>query len=448
MDDQHFDDLLKSKLQNFEDPDFDPAALEGLHARLGSFQPVPWYATKVVRSAFFGSLFLLTAINTYFFAHNSTANTETAAAPVKPAPSHSPTVDSLHAVIAQLQCELAEHASAATTAQVRSPHFQMQLLKTTDATEPVEVVDMKYRIGLGDAQNIPADLYEKLKAQGLLTEENGRVYVAIPSQSVEAIRPLGLYTRPDELLATVPKPGTLQLLSLNAQKTEKKMSAHVIAQGKASLAAKNALEKHYFNKLGIQVAPHVDLVRGFFPVGQGETTPRIGLTADWLISPRLSVETGLDYLSTQNNLTHDQIPPYIQYNPQLGKCETEALTSRLVSAPIAVKYRRWISEKSQFLFRLGYTPYEILSNQAQYSYVHYDPNGRQDGDQITTVSDRHETRYFGSTITAGAGVMVKREKNNGQWEAALFYEKMVGNSPDHSGLQLVGLRTAYWFKIK
>jgi hypothetical protein len=44
--------------------------------------------------------------------------------------------------------------------------------------------------------------------------------------------------------------------------------------------------------------------------------------------------------------------------------------------------------------------------------------------------------------------MIKREKNKGQWEASLFYERSMGQGFENNPMQLFGLRTAYWFKVK
>ncbi len=446
MDDNKFDDLLKGKLKNYEDPTFDASALEGLHERLGSFQPTPWHGRNGVRNVFIASLFLLTAINTYFFIHNSVEQNNPVAL-LEPVISYANTMDSLNLIIEHLQKELTQQKEIRPLpVSLTSPKFQFHLVQENESNG-LSALDLVYKLDVGGKKNIPQPVYERLKDEGLLTEDHGELFLLLHKKSTRPVQ-FAIHVSPTDLMVPTPLPPTMKLFTMNTEKAQPRKTIKIIPQGKSSLAAKNALEKHYFNKLGIQIAPHLDLVKGIFARGDGGITPRVGLTADWLITPRISFESGIDYTTTQNLLNHNDIPPYVQYNPQLGSCETATLTSRLISIPLNIKYRRWISEKRQFVLRAGYTPYILLSKQSQYNYVRPDVYGTSETDRTTTFNNYREFRFFGSTLSTSAGLTIKRNKNKGIWEAALFYEHGLGQGFDQKSMQLIGLRTAFWFKVR
>ena len=62
----------------------------------------------------------------------------------------------------------------------------------------------------------------------------------------------------------------------------------------------NKIEDHkYTTGIGINLAPHLDIVKGIYSQGSGGTTPRLGITAEWVVSPHWSFETSLDYFTTK-----------------------------------------------------------------------------------------------------------------------------------------------------
>ncbi len=446
MDDNDFDDLLKGKLKDYEDPTYDPSALDGLHERLSSFQPTPWYASNSLRSAFISSLFLLTAINTYFFIYNSGIQQNTINKQHEIKLTNSNALDSLKAVINQLQCTVAEQKlENSTPATLATPNFRLHLLNQNESN-PLSGIDVGYKVKLGSRENISSEVYNKLKEEDLLTEEHGEVFLLLPKKTNATAQP-PFHTHLSGLLVAAPQPLQLQLIALSSTQSENKKLIHPIPEGKTSLAARNALERHYFNRLGLRVAPHLDLVKGIFSQGSGAITPRVGLTADWLVAPRFSIESSLDYTTTENQLTKNEIPEYAQYNPQLGICEKAIYSNRLVSVPLNVKYRQWISDRSQLILRAGYTPYFLLAKQFQYNYVRPDINGLTD-DRTTTLNSYRDFKFYGSTMSTSVGLMVKRDKYKGLWEASIFYERSTGKGFDQKNIQLVGLRTAYWFTVK
>ena len=46
MDDHKFDDIIKSKVGDYEEKGFDPASLASLHHQMAMQSAVPWYVSR------------------------------------------------------------------------------------------------------------------------------------------------------------------------------------------------------------------------------------------------------------------------------------------------------------------------------------------------------------------------------------------------------------------
>jgi hypothetical protein len=446
MDDTTFDDLVRKKLKGYEDPTLDSSALESFHGRLDQIDSGRWYTRNVGKLALVSGLLLFTGFNALILSKNYFVNQTQALVHEQTLSTKNKTIDSLNAVVERLQCSAQEqNQRLVATPAVVSPQFKLHLIKTSEPTAFTSV-DLVYKVGIGRRENIPQDLYEQLNEEGLIAMENGEAVLLLSRKTTTA--PSGsFHTRLSNLLLPTPTVGTLRLVAMTPEKSSKTKTP-TLRQSESSLQARNMLEKHYFKGIGLQIGPHLDLVKSVFTIGTGEITPRLGVTADWIVSPHLSLETGVDYSTTNTHFNRDEVP-FAPLGPQLGTLTSETISNRMISLPLSLKYRYWIFDKSQLIVRGGYTPYGILTRQMQYDFVHHDnynPDG--DGDKISTLEKRNEYKFLGGALTSSVGLMIKREKNKGQWEASLFYERSMGQGFENNPMQLFGLRTAYWFKVK
>lgn len=446
MDDHVFDDLVRKKLKNYEDPRLDSSALESFHDRLDQFNQDPWYMRNMGKLAFVAALLLLTGFNALILSKNYFTNENQNLAHEETLSTKNKTIDSLNALVQQLQCEVSEQHQpvVAVTVAPTSPQFKLRLIKVNDPGE-LASQDVVYKVGIGRKENIPAELYNQLADEGLITTENGEVVLLLSKKS-QPTTTTPFHTRLSDLMVPTVQVGTLSLVNMTPEKVNK-IKPVTLRQSESSLKARNIMEKHYFNGIGIQIGPHLDLAKSVFNIGTGEFTPRIGVTADWIMSPHLSVETGVDYSTTETSFKKDEIP-FAPLTPQLGMLTSETISNRMLSLPMSVKYRYWVFDKSQLVVRAGYTPYGILTRQMQYNFIHHENDPRDEEAVITTLDKRTENKYLGGTLTTSAGLVIKRDKNKGQWEASLFYEKSLGQGFENNPMQLFGIRTGYWFKIK
>src|SRR5579859_743031 len=150
MDDNTFDDLVRGKLRNYEDPSIDSSALEDLHERMHNFEGKHWYQTHTTTLAWATLFLIFTGINALLLIDSS--------APTKYLP-HQPakqqnkiTVDSLLMVIDQLQCTASRRPDPAEANS--SPKFELRLVRSNESSDP-SAVNLIYKVAIGSRGVIP-----------------------------------------------------------------------------------------------------------------------------------------------------------------------------------------------------------------------------------------------------------------------------------------------------
>ena len=62
MDDQRFDDIIKQKVGNYEDTEFDPSSLAALHHQMAGLSVWPWYSRYKTELLVAGGMTLCTLL--------------------------------------------------------------------------------------------------------------------------------------------------------------------------------------------------------------------------------------------------------------------------------------------------------------------------------------------------------------------------------------------------
>jgi hypothetical protein len=179
----------------------------------------------------------------------------------------------------------------------------------------------------------------------------------------------------------------------------------------------------------------------------------VGLALDFIVSPHLSIETAFEYGTTRFRLSEDLerfgIPnePYYDFGPP----DHVTITGRNISLPFSLKYRTWISPKTEFILRGSATPYYLLNQEYIYSYSDkgggYGPP-TDPAPTITKTVDKDGGLWSGTTVGISAGFQ-KLYNNKHKIEASLFAEQGIQKmKPQQIGMQLFGLKAAYWFRVK
>lgn len=427
MDDEHFDDLLRDKLSDYEDPVYDPSSLAGLRERITSSIPRPWYAQRPSSSMVLSSLILFTLINGALLYYSFQGGVEQAAPP-DVSSKNSSTIDSLYQVVTQLQGQVAELQSSAK-AHTNKNHVTAS--SSRDVHWPQH-----------PGKDFSAKTDGNFLENGLLPE--GHPGTSTLKDTLANRRPVTNYSiKPDTVLLATP------VLFYAKQETARLSDSIGPLEGKTSLSQQKAIEKNYYHGIGIALGPHLDLEDGIFSRGSGRIAPRLGVTSDWILSPAISMELGADYQSLVNRVNDNTINFQDPETAQYGPPQSVRMIANLASAPFALKYRTWVSARNQLVVKAGATPYFNLKGETQYTYLY--SNGGPDNDviQLTTVDHDGQRPYFGTTLTAAIGLTSKRKKNHDTFETSLFYERSVGSTGfNGERIQLAGIRTGYWFHLR
>ena len=449
MDDQNFDDFVKGRLDGYEDPSFDPSALAGFRDKLAFYRPAPWYQVPAAQYMMAASLTLFTVVNLYLFWPSKVETVNTSSSHKN---SNQTIIDSLTVVIEQL------NERAQTSARVNDSlltHLYAQPV-ISQVTPPARI--SRNGLYLGATDEIPADLYHALMVKRMLVTDKGEAYLIAPEKSSHA------FGNSDLALTDVGEnyPWPVAGLSDVEVKGRKETPSVIIPQKQRAISSKmrNELEKHYSKGIGIYLAPHADLIKNVFSAGDGAITPRLGVTADWVLSPTLSVETGVDYSTTSVSIERNFQDVYTPGpDASLGVVERVQIRNSLLSAPLAVKYRQWVSEKSQAFVKIGYTPYLSFKQEYQFGYdfdrgpgpnqmPSPNPGYNPDHHHVNSIAQTIDRDYYGSTGTVSLG-LTRLIKDKNKLEASLFYEKSIGTvGQEQLAMQLFGLRTAYWFNLR
>ena len=445
MDDSGFDSYVRKKMENYKAPGYNREAFSQLQARLSDGQAIPWYVKYRVEALVAASLLLFTLFNVYvlFPKFNATKLTETNQTTISDNPTR--IIDSLNVIIKKLNSQAPskvyiidpaerEESIAADSKSLRT----FYKLKLSDSTQNSDV-----KLFLGDQTDLPLDVLNKLKELNVIALEGNEAWLVVSTQKKDA-KNLAVYDRSQKGLELAHK--ELQPLSITVNLTPPSIPTK--PTNEISGKTRNAIEKHYFNGIGINLAPHVDLFGSYFTNGSGKLSPRIGFTADWVLSPQLSVETGLDYATLNFTIKKDfQKLALPNVDSQIGALQSVEISIRTASLPISFKYRRWLTAKSQMVFRVGYTPYFACRHQYVYNYSPLNQPPESDL-TISTIEQIDEKKFYANTITASAG-LIKSLNNNKKLEASLFFENSVGNvGAENMSMKLFGIKTAYWFNVR
>lgn len=433
MDDFNFDDYIRKRMENYEASSFSTGAFSQLHGRLAARYAVQRHVKYRVLLATMGTLILSTLLNIYFINPNFFQHRKQSSI----TPHASRVIDSLNLVIKKLTREQPKES------YIISPTGENNGLKTRSVKAAANKVLMDdttqyLKLFLGSTADLPGEFFSRLRNSGMIGLDGNQVWLVISNQKPDD-RVVD-YRRNDIEVPALRKtisPVVNMKLPIPTSKSHVEISARMRA----------SIEKHYFKGIGIDVAPHGDFLVGHFEIGSGRLVPRIGFTADWIMSPRLSVETEVNYSTPKFTISKSFERLGLHNDSEIGTLQSAEIAVRTFSSPVNAKFRWWLTEKEQFIFRLGFSPY--FAFRREYVHNYSPPNQNTESDLIiTTIEQNDEKSFWGSTLTASAGI-TRALKDKRKIEASLYFENSLGDmGAEKVGVRMWGMRTAYWFKAR
>jgi len=455
MDDRRFDDIVKGKVENYQPEAFDPAALADLHHRMAALPvQLPWYSNYRTELLVASTIVLISALNALFFWLPSQNSLNQLSDELSTLKSDNQQID-------QLQTELndfrLENTGITDTIYLQSNNSKLiyelaslntRLNRLIAEQEADQVQNQKREedglIYLGKDEEIPEDILYQLLRKGLIRTDGEYNYLVATGVN-DPLYPIGLtsaYNNSQEH----PEFGALSFEEED-EPVDKPKRENII-----SVKTQRELEKHYSRGVGVKISPVLGLNKTFYNAGDGLFKPEIGLLVDLIISPSLSIETGLKYNVWSNEIEGNDLNEVSlpDVNSQLGDLQIAEVDAYLLEIPVALKYRYPLGDKAYFTTSLGYSPVLYFKQDFDYDYLFFlgnDPTSSipLNVNDATSVTSN---QFYAGTANIGLGYSRKMKKENFLDITMQYRHGLTEMGVEEVKPRIFSLRAGYWFKIR
>ncbi len=431
MDDQRFDDSIKNKVGDYEDSGFDPAALAALHHQMAAVSVVPWYSlyrTELLVGSGLVASTLIILWSQWLMSSNTSE------------------ILNEKVIAIQNQQEQIDDLQNQISALKHAPPDTIRIIEIREKPSS-DYTYLLYRIKLLEAAA------EKKAVEGIEQSNN------VENSSDAGQQDQSSSTKLESETAAYPKtdlfrnsfssrltPRSVERESLLAEPNDEAMLRRSVSQDLSAKTLRD-LEKHYQKGIGIRVGPALEFGKGFYEKGQGGIRIGGGVLADFILSPSLSVETGLKYthrvydITDINELSAEQLPGMDQ---NLGTLEKIDIDSWIFEIPLNLKYRYPVSTKTHWLGGLGYS--SIIYGKQVFEYE-YGMAGNPDA-TVTTVYGFPHAEVYPGALNFSLGVS-NQLKNKKILETSIYYQLGLGKSGiEENSINYLGVRGVYWFTAR
>lgn len=437
MEDSRFDDIIKGKVGEYEAPNFDPAALASMHHRMASLQTWPWYTRYRTELIIGGGLVLATLILLFVQWRWNNQTEDILRQELAALKNQNEQLAHMRTEIAALKQNRPDTIRIYQTREIPSPLYASlnDRIDRLEYTRPrVHYEEFVY---LGKSDDLPSEFLSELEQAGFIKKDGEDVYLSSSSFQVLTIHHKDLQDKGVDY--AYPKyeflvPSQEEDISDLKENKSKSISAKTIRN----------LNKHYRGGVGLRLAPQIDYSAGFYEIGSGSSAFGIGGLAELVLSPSLSLETGVKYNFRKREVKSDfEALNLTDVNPQdLLQVHEIKISSHVIDIPFNLKYRYPVSMKS------------TLSGSVGYSFFFYP------GEKVVFESESNSgaanlpaDQQFGYSQYPGSLnflIGLNREiKNRQSIEGSLYYQRSMGQKGfEQANVNYLGARVAYWFLIR
>ena len=426
MDDERFDDIIKNKVGDYTDPVFDEGAIAGLHQHLAAHQVLPWYTQYKHVGLMAATLALFTLINWLMI--RNTGNPELNQAGINNNINYEALIDDLRDEINRLK-------SVQRDTLFISRIDDTQRTPNPTAPSPVEVdpdqIINTFLLRLKDGQQIgKIGEYFFYHESDIPTHEE---FIALNHRDSQLLGSALSMSYPNE--DTIYK----EIVRPQADEITARMPIIVIRD----------LEKHYSKGIGLKIGPSLELAHTKPKVGGGEFLPGGGILSELVFSPSLGLETGFIYKTRSydlENSTNQDLSSFPGINSTLGNVSNLEGDAKLIEIPLNLKFYRTISQNKDIYILGGISPNLYLSQAFEYNYS-------PSPDLPTEAVIQGEAKISGpdfyiGTVNAGVGMSIDLPRER-TVQVGMFYQKdLAGIGVENQKLNVFGLKSSYWFRVR
>lgn len=428
MDDQKFDDIIKGKLQNYEERGFDPSSLASLRHQMAAAPGTSGYQRYrheiITGLAIAISTLLILGIQNYWNKKHS--------------------------------AELVEAIRASMKTSSPGAELQTDSLSGRKNTHPDTVRIIEYRYDRSeDYQSLLLLVtalekeIQQLRNQQTLSSDYDHASVFSDSPVSSRIR--------NPLLKKA-ESGYAHARRVLPRKPDHKIRTDFRASHKREntivrpLSQKMAreMERHYQKGVGLKLAPVIETSKGIYSSGTGQFNIGYGLLSELVLSPSLSIEAGAIYskryyeIGSKEELTGFPLPGVNESSGDLQKAEVD---NWILELPLNVKYRYPASLTTHWVGGIGYSPQLYMKQIFEYDYAFDDGSGSS-GFVTHSIYESKSARLYPGTFNFQIGLN-HQLKNHKQIETSIIYQHgIIKMGIEKNKTSFIGLRGTYWFTLR
>jgi hypothetical protein len=424
MDDNKFDNELKNRLSEYEADEFDPAALAALHHQMASEAPTPWYTSRSTELMVGSGIIISTILIIWFQWYTNHINTEM-----------------LQSKLTQLETRLKDEEKKFLN-PTYNPALSPAPPDTNNATHRSGVTPTTYITLLHKVDALTLAL-EQLRAETLEIHKE-RSYATKPDRDDDQQYITDQYDNPVANSRLTPRKAVNSSERADARDN---LAANEVSEQKLSGRSILDIQRHYQQGIGIRLGPMAALSRASYTMGDGRYDFGVGILADFVLSPAISLETGIVHTLRQYHIPSADIAEANNLpgvDTGLGDLRSADIDSWIFEFPIQLKYRFPISLKAGWIAGIGYSQLFYTKQILEYDYQF---NASQSASLNSSYKESAIKTYPGMLgLSLGFGNELKR---NQFLETSIFYQHGLAKSGvEQTKPVFIGLRGAYWFSIR
>lgn len=426
MDDQKFDDIIKGKLKNYEDRGFDPSSLASLRHQMAATSGVSWYQSYrhevITGTAIVISTLLIIGMQHYWNKKYS--------------------------------AELTEEIRTATTISRPEADLQTDSPIEKKKSHPDTVRIIEYRFDRSEDYESLLLLYmalekeiQQLRNQRTLSPDSNHALVFPGSIFSSKMRNRSL--KRDET-------GYARFTRMIPRKTDRQIRTgfrplhkHTVARPLSKKMVRE-MERHYQNGVGVKLGPVIETSKGIYSSGTGQFNVGYGILTELVLSPSLSIETGVKYskryyeIGNKEELAGSALPGVDESSGDLQKAEVD---NWILEVPLNIRYRYPASLRAHWVGGIGYSPHLYMKQIFEYDYAFDDGSGPSGF--VTHSGHQHRSvKVYPGTVNFYIG-MDHQLRNNKLIETSIIYQHgLIEMGIDKNKTSFIALRGTYWFTLR
>ncbi|MEQ9166325.1 MAG: hypothetical protein RLO12_08705 [Fulvivirga sp.] len=454
MDDSRFDDIIKNQVDEFDQVEFDPSALAGLHYKMDSSIRSSFYS-RYRNEILVAAATTVIAVLILFGINHSGNNVALLQQQIADLKNQNEKVGELGNLLQESKNQQIVPADTIRIIEYRNSNdlyynrlvseidqLRRQLNEGQNQSRLVSDTFRRDLVYLGREDQVSDDILRELE-NGQIVQNGDYLFLVVDDLVVAGQNPYLVKRKGLTHEYRLPE----YFFIWDSTSTDDQLANVEPVPVQISVKKLKELEKHYQKGVGIDLGPTVSMQNGFFGSNSPFNALGGGVMIDFIMSPVWSIESGLifnaaDYEVDRENLGLLNLPAP---DPVYGEVDNAEITSWFVEIPATLKYRQRISQRNHLVYGAGASAFWYTKQAIEFGHLF-------ETSTITVPVEssyriRQHELYFG-TLNLSLGFSTSL-KNNKRLEASLVYKNNLGKlGAEQIEPDFLGVKASYLFKAR